>query len=346
MVTCSTPEEAAIDASSIYKHQVFRCAKLAQLHAYLRTALIEHEVRPVPRGEVDSALYLAGTGRVKVMVLRYGPEVEIRPRPFDGFSLVQVPLRGTMEIECDGQLVQLAAGQSALVSPRRHLRLVWSRDCEQLILRVPDTLLSAALQERECSGGELRRCQDVFAPITMIAGGSSESWKSLLQALIDLSALRLGGMDGHYPSWVEHIELSMASFLLTFQQDTFGARAVVECGPRREERAVSANRRDPLVAAERYMRSRLYAPIALRDLARAAGVSARTLHVHCKRRYGVGPMEWLRNLRLDIARERLQQSRSVQVTNVAMSCGFGHLGRFAEYYRERFGELPRETTVA
>lgn len=100
------------------------------------------------------------------------------------------------------------------------------------------------------------------------------------------------------------------------------------------------------MAAEQYARSRLCAPIALEDLARAAGVSARTLHFYCKRDHGIGPMEWLRNLRLDAAREQLRQSRSRQITDVATSCGFGHLGRFSAYYRERFGELPRDTAVA
>jgi AraC-like DNA-binding protein len=31
------------------------------------------------------------------------------------------------------------------------------------------------------------------------------------------------------------------------------------------------------------------------------------------------------------------------VADVAFRWGFGHLGRFAEKYRERYGELPSET---
>jgi len=33
----------------------------------------------------------------------------------------------------------------------------------------------------------------------------------------------------------------------------------------------------------------------------------------------------------------------VSVTEVALSCGFNHLSKFAKSYRERFGELPSET---
>ncbi|MNT90898.1 HTH-type transcriptional activator RhaS [compost metagenome] len=54
-------------------------------------------------------------------------------------------------------------------------------------------------------------------------------------------------------------------------------------------------------------------------------------------------MNALRALRLDTARSRLKMDADASVTEVALSVGFGHLGRFSEYYRERFGELPRET---
>ena len=98
-----------------------------------------------------------------------------------------------------------------------------------------------------------------------------------------------------------------------------------------------------LQAAERWVSTRLCAPLALEDLARAAGVSARTFYMECMRQTGVGPMTWLRELRLDTARRKLLESTDRNITDVASDCGFGHLGRFSAYYQRRFGELPRET---
>ena len=112
---------AVPDASSMYRHEVFHCSDLVQSQAYMRKAVSDHELR-CGAGEVDSALYMAGTGRVKMMLLRYGPEVEIKPRPFEGFSLVQIPLKGSTEIDCDGQRVELVPGQAAMISPRRQIR--------------------------------------------------------------------------------------------------------------------------------------------------------------------------------------------------------------------------------
>ena len=50
-----------------------------------------------------------------------------------------------------------------------------------------------------------------------------------------------------------------------------------------------------------------------------------------------------RALRLDAARQRLLDGACANVTEAALAVGFGHLGRFSEYYKERFGELPRQT---
>jgi AraC-like DNA-binding protein len=332
------------DASSMYRHEVFRCSDLGQSQAYLRKALSDHELR-CGEGKVDSALYTAGTSRVKMMVLRYGPEVEIKPRPFDGFSLVQIPLRGSTEIDCDGQRIALVPGQSAMISPRRQLRLVWSRDCEQLLVRVPHSLAWSAVQAREKWRNTLQhRPSQLFSPITMIDGSAGKSWNGLVQTLIDLAAGVQATGDYSHAAWSEHNEIGLAVFLLTLQRELQENVRTVLDGMLQDSRA-SAGRGDPLVAAERYVRARLCAPIALEDIARAAGVSARTLHIYCTRQHGSGPMEWLRNLRLDVARDKLQQSRTAQVTDVATACGFGHLGRFAAYYRERFGELPRDTAV-
>ena len=92
-----------------------------------------------------------------------------------------------------------------------------------------------------------------------------------------------------------------------------------------------------------YIDSRLAAPVVLADLARAARVSVRTLNELCRRHHGVTPMELLRNRRLDAVRARLRLQPEMSVTETALALGFGHPGRFSQYYFERFGELPSQT---
>jgi transcriptional regulator GlxA family with amidase domain len=99
-----------------------------------------------------------------------------------------------------------------------------------------------------------------------------------------------------------------------------------------------------LQRAEEFMRSRLDAALSLEDVADAAGVSRRTLAQLFRRHRDLSPMEVLRNMRLDTAHAQLARHDGASVTQIALDCGFSHLSRFAACYRERFGQLPRETS--
>jgi AraC-like DNA-binding protein/tetratricopeptide (TPR) repeat protein len=82
----------------------------------------------------------------------------------------------------------------------------------------------------------------------------------------------------------------------------------------------------------------------VRGLASECGVGPRTLQRQFRRFIGQTPMEYLRDLRLDRARgEVFRASGGGTVTDIAVRCGFNHLGRFAARYREHFGETPHAT---
>jgi transcriptional regulator GlxA family with amidase domain len=59
---------------------------------------------------------------------------------------------------------------------------------------------------------------------------------------------------------------------------------------------------------------------------------------------GVSPMRYLRNARLRQVRQALLRADpEANVTEIAMSAGFTHMGRFSVTYRTYFGESPSET---
>lgn len=93
-----------------------------------------------------------------------------------------------------------------------------------------------------------------------------------------------------------------------------------------------------------YMHANLDAPLTIADISLTAGVAGRTLFKHFRDTRDVSPMQYLRNLRFERARQELRNAPAgTSVTEIATRWGFGHLGRFAVEYRQRYGESPSET---
>jgi transcriptional regulator GlxA family with amidase domain len=85
--------------------------------------------------------------------------------------------------------------------------------------------------------------------------------------------------------------------------------------------------------------------LTLGDLARAAGVSERTLHEGFRQVYGTTPMRRLKRLRLEAVRAALEAADPAadSVSAIAARFGFFQFGRFAGDYRAAFGERPSDT---
>jgi AraC-like DNA-binding protein len=100
----------------------------------------------------------------------------------------------------------------------------------------------------------------------------------------------------------------------------------------------------PVALARAAVAAREGTALRAADLARAAGVSIRTVYRASHRHLGGPPMARLRLTRLQQVRRRLlAPAPGETVTSAAMEWGFFHLGRFSALYRHQFGEPPSET---
>ncbi len=84
--------------------------------------------------------------------------------------------------------------------------------------------------------------------------------------------------------------------------------------------------------------------MTINDIANAAGLSVRGLQSAFHTNLTQSPLQHLRDVRLDRAREDLiHPAGGAEVREVANRWHFAHLGRFAGYYADRFGETPSRT---
>src|SRR5262249_26973457 len=99
--------------------------------------------------------------------------------------------------------------------------------------------------------------------------------------------------------------------------------------------------------AEEYIEQNWDQPMTVEALALATQTSVRSLFDSFKKSRAVSPMVFVRQVRLQHAKQMLMRGGpETTVTSVASACGFSNLGHFAKYYCNAFGEPPSTTLKA
>ena len=96
--------------------------------------------------------------------------------------------------------------------------------------------------------------------------------------------------------------------------------------------------------AKDYIHAHLDDGIRVPDLSRYSAVSLRTLERTFQQEIGVTPNQYVQAARLHEARHELRNEDAVhhRVADIALKCGFTHMGRFSQQYHRHFGVLPSE----
>ncbi|WP_136605644.1 AraC family transcriptional regulator [Paenibacillus dokdonensis] len=80
-------------------------------------------------------------------------------------------------------------------------------------------------------------------------------------------------------------------------------------------------------------------PVSLNDLAFLSGRSLATFKRDFQAKYHTSPLKWIRNRRLDKAKELLAET-NLTVTDVCFSSGFENIAHFSKVFKEKFGLPP------
>ncbi len=188
--------------------------------------------------------------------------------------------------------------------------MVWEEGCEQLILRNFTWALLRCSSQRAMADD--LPSDFTLAPVSRLQRPLAMCWFRLISELLE--HLPEGEASATPSRWLQHLEQSLPLFLLS------------HCGVAQQESPSLRQSTRQLQKIDACMREHLAQGISLAELAVAAGVSIRSLNTLCQREYGQSPMDRLRGLRLDAAREYLLARPHSSVTEVALEFGFGHVG--------------------
>jgi len=96
-----------------------------------------------------------------------------------------------------------------------------------------------------------------------------------------------------------------------------------------------------------YVHMHLVGDIRVTDLCAYCGVSLSTLQRIFRRELDLSPKDYILAIRLHEARRGFWDvdTKTLTIAEVAMNCGFTHMGRFSRQYRQHYGRLPSEDRI-
>ncbi|MFC4945130.1 AraC family transcriptional regulator [Pseudonocardia sp. GCM10023141] len=248
------------------------------------------------------------------------------------YFAVHMPTNGHAMCTHNGREFEANPIRAVVTSPGMALTMQFAHDSPQLIIRIEQEALARHLTR--LMGGSLSR-PIVFEPEMDLTTDAAMRWNGAIQLL---------HAEAFYPdSLVQHgqgigpLEELLMSTLLLLQPSNYQTQLLLP--------AEQAGRRVVREALD-YIEAHLSQRITMNDIAKSVHMSVRAVQQGFRDELGTSPMLYLRDRRLERAREDLTDavpSDGVTVTSVAERWGFTHLSSFSVLYRKRWDESPSET---
>jgi AraC-like DNA-binding protein len=308
--TLQTPRPTRLDEAAVAGQAVFFPHRLEVLG---------------PPDAFKMTLAVRRVGAVTVGLVGYGVDVALSgSEPDTGYQVV-VPLSGRLEARNGARTIVTRPGQAGVYSPTGGTTIdLITGDCLLLGIRLERRPLEQELEE--LLGRPLRRPAELAATVDLTRGPGRD-WLELLQTVRPQAARRNDLLA--QPSVAARLGGALITGLL------------LAAGPDQTHRTGPG----PVRRALELIEDHYPEPLTIGDLAAASHISVRRLQAGFRRHLGMPPMSYLRRFRLDRAHELLcrAEPEATSVTEVAMTCGLRHLGRFAAEYHHRYGETPSQT---
>lgn len=313
---------ADLTPMALRRRRVFETIDLDLTRDRISMVLQPHELRPgkSPARPSNSPFYLdhIPVGRMSIGAICFG-ESHVHVPELADYHLFIMCLRGRATLSVDREEHCVDSRRGILIAPGEELRASFSEDCEQLFVRIGRQAIVDHSGMRQL---KFRREVDLSSP-------RLGPW--LQQVATIISDDQTTSFLDTVPRMAAEYERLLLSFLLAGQVHQDEAARNSSIAPASVRRA------------EAFIHSDYAEPLTLAAIAEAAGVPARTLLDSFRRFRETSPIRYLRDVRLDAARQAMRDGTARTAADAATGAGLFHFGRFSQDYAERFGELPSQT---
>jgi len=311
-------------------HRGLQTDDLDEAREWVGRSLRPHRLRLVGDSQSVHVVHnVAEVGTTAFHFIDYGADVDVTVEPLD-FFLVQIPVSGRALIRGGDQEIVATPLMAAVTTATDALSMRYLAPNPRLMVKIDRQALEARLA---CMLGISPRTPIRFDLGMDLSSNAGRSWRSMVDLVFD--DLDRGGAISGSPLASKSLETALIDGLLAAQHHSYTER-LLEPGFATSPRA--------LQKAATLIEEHCAEPLTSADIAEAVGVSVRSLQEGFQHHLGTTPMAHLRGARLRRVHEALSSGdAALNVTDVAMSWGVTHMGRFAQEYRQMFGESPSQT---
>ena len=305
------------------RSRVFERADPYAVSDYVNQHVGAHCIRLPTTGFPEASLNHRKFASLDLCRISYGGSVRVTSPALETIYHLQVLLKGHCRSQCRGQEHFYVPGELLLINPDDPVDLTYSADCEKFIVKLPVSLFENTCLENRWmlpqSGIRFTAARHDMREL--------EGFSNLLMLICE-EAEAASSM----PQVQEHYVRIIASKLL----------GLLGNNVQRQQPQTQVSSFEQVVD---YIEQNLTQDIGIEQLLAVARVSERSLYALFERHAGISPRDYVRQRKLDSIHAQLLDPSSVvrSVTEIALDYGFLHLGRFADVYRRRFGELPSDT---
>lgn len=309
----------------------FRSRDLDESRHSLSQVFCPHELTLNGRGrDLSTRLHEASFGHSALVYISYGTAVSIATDSLGHCYLVQVPIGGSAEIAVGSHRQHFQQDLACVVSPSQSMTMRWSRNCGFYTVRLDRHTVERKLAQLL---GQPLQAPLVFHPVFELSSAAGNAWCNAVE--FTRRQLQMPLTTATTPLLLRQLEDSLCLHMLLLLPHNYSTQLHHQPArptPRTIKRACS------------YINTNIEKNITVEQLAEAADVTAATLTRHFQYYLGEPPIKYIRGKKLEQVHALLQHTTVNQsVTDIALRYGFNHLGRFADYYRRHYGELPSET---
>ena len=273
--------------------------------------------------------------QVAITYVQCTARVRVTPREPCQHACLVMPLEGEIELENDRSVFR-ATKARPLFQAAGWLRRFEASPARCLMI----DMLTAGIEEAAADAGHTLPSSLAYTPVTgphaailrrhVMALASRANASPRVASLQTLGEATRRNLLSQAMSSREHAPLAAV------------AAALCDAGKQEPASIVTPD----AAHVEAWLAEHAFSSLSLAALTQQAGMTMRTVQRTCERN-GFTPQAFLRSVRLDRAREMLMLAEpEVAIADVAAAICIPHVGRFSQYYRERFGELPSDTLIA